>query len=289
MKSRLVNLELDLLRAFVTVVETGSFTRAAALLGRTQPAVSLQIRRLEDQLRSPLLDRAGKGVAVTTEGAGLLPQARRLLRLNDEIVSTLGEGDLEGEVRFGAPEDVATMHLPGILGGFARSHPRIKLSVTCDYTANLLDQMSRGLLDLALIKREPVGPELGVRVWSEPLVWVALDPSILEASPLPLIVAPAPDIYRKRALGALEGAGLAFRASFTSPSLAGQMAALRAGLGVGVLPAAMAPRDLTVLGAPLPPLSDSEIALVSTRGMGGPAGLLAQEVLRALERGPMSS
>ena len=289
MKSRLVNLELDLLRAFVTVVETGSFTRAAALLGRTQPAVSLQIRRLEDQLRSPLLDRAGKGVAVTTEGAGLLPQARRLLRLNDEIVSTLGEGDLEGEVRFGAPEDVATMHLPGILGGFARSHPRIKLSVTCDYTANLLDQMSRGLLDLALIKREPVGPELGVRVWSEPLVWVALDPSILEASPLPLIVAPAPDIYRKRALGALEGASLAFRASFTSPSLAGQMAALRAGLGVGVLPAAMAPRDLTVLGAPLPPLSDSEIALVSTRGMGGPAGLLAQEVLRALERGPMSS
>jgi len=284
--SRLVNLELDLLRAFVTVVETGSFTRAAALLGRTQPAVSLQIRRLEDQLRSPLLDRAGKGVAVTTEGAGLLPQARRLLRLNDEIVSTLGEGDLEGEVRFGAPEDVATMHLPGILGAFARSHPRIKLSVTCDYTANLLDQMSRGLLDLALIKREPVGPELGVRVWSEPLVWVALDPSILEAAPLPLIVAPAPDIYRKRALGALEAAGLAFRASFTSPSLAGQMAALRAGLGVGVLPAAMAPRDLTVLGDRLPPLSDSEIALVSTRGMGGPAGLLAQEVLRALERGP---
>ncbi len=289
MTARLVNLELDLLRAFVTVVETGSFTRTAALLGRTQPAISLQIRRLEDQLRSPLLDRAGKGVVVTTEGAGLLPQARRLLRLNDEIVSTLGEGDLEGEVRFGAPEDVATIHLPGILGAFARSHPRIKLAVTCDYTANLLDQMSRGGLDLALIKREPVGPELGVRVWGEPLSWVALDPSILEASPLPLIVAPAPDIYRKRALGALEAAGIAFRAAFTSPSFAGQMAALRAGLGIGVLPAAMAPRDLTLLGDPLPPLSDSEIALVSARGAGGPAGLLAQEVLRALERGPASS
>lgn len=284
--NRLVNLDIDLLRAFITVIETGSFTRAAALLGRTQPAVSLQIRRLEDQLRSPVFDRGGKGVSLTTEGAGLLPQARRLLRLNDEIVATLGEGDLAGEVRFGAPEDIATMHLPGILGAFARSHPRIKLSVTCDYTANLLDQMSRGLLDLALIKREPVGPELGVRVWSEPLVWVALDASILELSPLPLIVAPSPDIYRKRALSALEAAGLAFRASFTSPSLSGQMAALRAGLGVGVLPAAMAPRDLAVLGEPLPPLSDSEIALVSARGMGGPAGLLAQEVLRTLERGP---
>ena len=289
MPSRLVNLDLDLLRAFVTVVETGSFTRAAALLGRTQPAISLQIRRLEDQLRSPLLARGGKELALTTEGSGLLPQARHLLRLNDEIVATLGDGDLEGEVRFGAPEDIATTHLPGILGAFARSHPRIKLAVTCDYTANLLDQMSRGLLDLALIKREPVGPELGVRVWSEPLVWVALDPSILEASPLPLIIAPAPDIYRNRALVALEAAGLAFRASFTSPSLAGQMAALRAGLGVGVLPAAMAPRDLTVLREPLPVLSDSEIALVSTRAMGGPAELLSQEVLRALERGPGAS
>lgn len=286
---RLVNLDIDLLRAFVTVVETGSFTRAAALLGRTQPAVSLQIRRLEAQLRSPLFDRGGKGVGLTTEGAGLLPQARRLLRLNDEIIATMGEGDLEGEVRFGAPEDVATMHLPGILGAFARSHPRIKLSVTCDYTANLLDQMSRGMLDLALIKREPVGPELGVRVWSEPLVWVAIDASIAETSPLPLIIAPAPDIYRKRALGALQNSGIAFRASFTSPSLAGQMAALRAGLGVGVLPRAMAPRDLTVLGPRLPPLSDSEIALVSARGAGGPAALLAQEVLRALERGPTST
>jgi DNA-binding transcriptional LysR family regulator len=286
MVDRLVNLDLDLLRAFVSVVECASFTRAAATLGRTQPAVSLQIRRLEDQLRAPLLDRGGRGVALTTEGAALLPQARRLLRLNDEIVAALGDGDLEGEVRFGAPEDVATMHLPGILGAFARSHPRIRLAVTCDYTANLLDQMSRGMLDLALIKREPVGPDLGVRVWGEPLVWVALDSAVVEAAPLPLIVAPAPDIYRKRALAALQGAGLDFRASFTSPSLAGQLAALRAGLGVGVLPAAMVPRDLAVIGPPLPPLSDSEIALVSARNAGGPSGLLAQEVLRALERGP---
>ena len=289
MTNRLVNLDIDLVRAFLAVVETGSFTRAAALLGRTQPAISLQIRRLEDQVRSPLLVRGARAVSLTTEGAGLLPQARRLLRLNDEIIATLGDGDLEGEVRFGAPEDIATMHLPGILGVFARSHPRIRLAVTCDYTANLLDQLSRGMLDLALIKREPVGPDLGVRVWREPLVWVALEAALAEATPLPLIIAPPPDIYRKRALGALQQAGIPFRAAFTSPSLAGQMAALRAGLGVGVLPAAMAPRDLTVLQAPLPPLSDSEIALVTARGAGGPAGLLAQEVLRALERGPAAA
>ncbi len=87
-----MDLDVDLLRAFVTVVETRSFTRAAALLNRTQPAISLQIRRLETQLGSPLIDRTGRSVALTTEGAALLPQARRLLRLNDEIVATLGEG-----------------------------------------------------------------------------------------------------------------------------------------------------------------------------------------------------
>lgn len=286
---RALDLNIDLLRTFVTVVEMRSFTRAAALLARTQPAISLQIRRLEAQLGSPLIDRGGRAVALTTEGAALLPRARQLLRLNDEIVATLGEGDLEGEVRFGAPEDIATQHLPGILGAFARSHPRIRLSVTCDFTANLLDQMSRGMLDLALIKREPVGPELGERVWREPLVWVAQDASLATETPLPLVVAPAPDIYRKRALAALQDAGIAFRPAFTSPSLAGQTAALRAGLGVSVLPAAMIPRDLLAVGEPLPPLSDSEIALVSAGGAGGPAGLLAQEVLKALEGGPRSA
>lgn len=286
MPRRLVNLDLELLRTFIAVVETGSFTRAAALLGRTQPAISLQIRRLEDQLGASVIDRAGKIASVTIEGAGLLPQARRLLKVHDEIVSSLGGEGLEGEVRFGAPEDIATQHLPAILGAFTRSHPRIALSVTADYTANLLDQLSRGQLDLALIKREPIGPELGVRVWREPLVWVALDADIVAASPLPLIIAPAPDIYRKRALAALQDADIPFRAAFTSPSLAGQMAALRAGLGVGVMPLAMAPRELVVIGEPLPRLADSEIALVTARGAGdGPAKLLAQEVLRALERG----
>lgn len=287
MAGGVADLDIGLLRAFVHVVETGSFTRAAAQLGRTQPAVSLQIRRLEAQLGVRLIDRAEKAARATLEGASLLAQARRLLRVNDEILAQLGEADVEGEIRFGAPEDIATLHLPRILAGFARSHPRLTLAVTADYTANLLDQLSRGALDLALIKREPVGPEMGVRVWREPLIWVALDPALADATPLPLVLAPAPDIYRKRALTALQAQGVAFRAAFTSPSLAGQMAALRAGLGVGVLPAAMAPPDLTVLQDRLPRLADSEIALVTARGaQSGPAALLAREIRHALERGP---
>lgn len=283
---RLVNLDLDLLRAFVTVAETGSFTRAGVRLGRSQPAISLQIRRLEDQVGVELFVRNARDVSLTAEGQTLLAPAHALLRLNDEIVAGLGEGEVEGEVRFGAPEDIATTFLPRILGDFARSHPKVSLAVTCDYTANLLDQLSKGALDLALIKREPMGPDLGVRVWREPLVWVAADPEIARVAVLPLIAAPAPDIYRKRALAALTEQGIAYRIAYTSPSLAGQHAALRAGLGVGVLSATMTPKDLVTLSTDsgLPDLHETEIALMRARGLrSGAADLLSEQVLRSLD------
>ena len=276
------NLDMDLVRAFVTVVDTQNFTRAAEYLGRSQPAISLQIQRLEAQLRAPLLQRQSRTVSLTTEGAALLPRARQLLRLNDEIMTTWEDGQLEGEVRFGAPEDIASLHLPDILARFARSHPRIHLAVTCDYSANLLDLMSRGRLDLVLFKREPLGPDIGVSVWREPLVWVARDPGLVEREALSLVLAPAPDVYRRRAITALQSEKRAFRASFTSPSLAGQLAALRAGLGIGVLPAAMVPKDLGVVSEHLPRLDETEIALVTAKGAAsGPASLLAQEVMQA--------
>ncbi len=284
---RLVNLDLDLLRAFVLVAETGSFTRAGVRLGRSQPAISLQIRRLEDQLGVELFSRGARNVALTGEGQALLRPANALLRLNDEIVAGLNEGDMEGEVRFGAPEDIATTFLPRILGDFARGHPKISLAVTCDFTANLLDQLSKGSLDLALIKREPLGPDLGVRVWREPLVWVAADPALAKTPVLPLVTAPAPDIYRKRALAALTEHGIPFRIAYTSPSLAGQHAALRAGLGVGVLSATMTPADLMTLAAEsgLPDLHETEIALVRARGArSGAVDLLSEQVLRSLDR-----
>ncbi|QBX36763.1 LysR family transcriptional regulator [Brevundimonas sp. S30B] len=284
---RLVNLDLDLLRAFVTVADTSSFTRAGVRLGRSQPAISLQIRRLENQVGVELFSRNARDVILTAEGQTLLPSANALLRLNDQIIAGLNEGDVEGEVRFGAPEDIATAFLPRILGDFARSHPRVSLAVTCDYTANLLDQLSKGALDLALIKREPMGPDLGVRVWREPLVWVAADPALAKTPIIPLITAPAPDIYRKRALAALTEQGVAFRIAYTSPSLAGQHAALRAGLGVGVLSATMTPKDLVTLSldSGLPDLHETEIALVRARGSrSGAADLLSEQVLRSLDR-----
>ena len=288
--SRDINLDLDLVRTFVTIADTRSFTRTGERLGRTQSAISLQVRRLEDRLGVTLLARDPRRVGLTEAGESFLPKARRLLRVNDEIIAEVTGEDLEGEVRLGAPEDFATVHLPDILGAFARAHPRVALAVTCDLTLNLLDRLQAGALDLALVKREPLGPDLGVRVWREPLVWVAADRGVLKPeAPAPLVIAPAPCVYRRRAVAALEARGRTWRAAYTSPSLAGQHAALRAGLGLTVLPREMVPDDLVLLGEAdgLPPLEDAEIALLKARG-GAPraADRLAEFILASLDRRP---
>lgn len=287
-KPRLVNLDLDLLRAFVAVAEARNFTRAGARLGRTQSTISLQIKRLEEQLNAELFSRDPRNVAVTAQGEALLAQARRLLRLNDEIIGEVFEHSLEGEVRFGAPEDFATTHLPGILGDYARAYPHVRLSVSCDLTLNLMEKMSQGELDLALIKREPVIVVSGQPVWRERLVWVGAGEDVFSPdAPIPLIVAPSPCVYRKRATSALDQAGRKWRVAYTSPSLAGQHAALRAGLGVTALPTEMAPEDLMQFGEEhgFPPLADAEITLVrATKTLSVPAERLANFILASLDR-----
>ena len=284
----MTNLELSLVRSFVAIAEVKSFTRAGERLGRSQSAISLQIRRLEDQIGCRLLSRDPRHVVLTLEGEAFLPQARRLLRLNDEILAGLSGGDVAGEVRLGAPEDFATVHLPDILGQFTRANPKATLAVTCDLTLNLLEQLRDGALDLALVKREPMGPDVGTRVWREPLVWVGADASLTETGePLPLVVAPSPCVYRKRAITALERAGRAWRCAYTSPSLAGQQAALRAGLGITVLPSEMAPPDLVRLGPKhgLPELADTEIALMrASTAVPAAAERLADFILTSLDR-----
>lgn len=281
------NLDIDLLRAFVMIADAGSFTRAAERLHRTQSTISLQLKRLEDTLGRQLLDRNARRVHLTTEGEVLLTYARQILRMNDEAVSRVTEPDLQGVVRLGTPEDFATTHLPGVLSRFAQAHPRVALEVTCDLTLNLLDRFQAGEFDLVLIKREPVGPSVGVKVWQEPLVWAAIDRSVVDAAaPLPLIVSPHPCVYRKRAIQALDQIGRPWRIAYTSTSLAGTQAAVRAGLGVTVLPKEMVAPGLQVLGEAegLPALDDTEIALCRAPG---PASRvvdrLAEHIVRSLE------
>lgn len=282
-----MNIHPDLLRAFVTIVECGGFSRAAERLRRGQSAISLQMKRLEDSLGVKLLDRTPRHLSLTSEGELLLDHARRLLRLNDELVGRFTERELSGVVRLGAPEDFATSHLPSVLAKFARAHPRVALEVTCELTLEVFERFRAGGLDIALVKREPSGAMGGIRVWREPLVWVAADRQIAEAEgPLPLIVSPRPCVYRKRATDSLDTMGRLWRVAYTCGSLAGTHAAVRAGLGVTVLPKEMVPTDLAILNDEalgLPDLKDTEMALIEAPDLSPAAARLRDTIVRELE------
>jgi DNA-binding transcriptional LysR family regulator len=282
-----LRLELDLLRTFVTVAETGNLTRAGERLLISQPTVSLQLKRLEDGLGRRLMERSPRGIELTADGEILLSYARRIIGLSDEALARIGEPAMAGLVRLGTPEDFATTHLSGVLARFAQGHPQVALEVTTDLTLNLIERFSAGEFDLVLIKREPMGPGEGVRVWREPLVWAGLRANRFAAAErLPLVVSPHPCVYRKRATTALDRAGLPWRIAYTSTSLAGAQAAVRAGLGVTVLPKDMVPDDFHIIDTAhgAPDLSDTEIALIEAGQLSQPALKLAQHIMRSLEK-----
>jgi DNA-binding transcriptional LysR family regulator len=286
----MTSLDPDLIRAFVTVVDAGGFTQAAERLRRGQSAVSLQVKRLEDRLGTRLLDRSPRHVRLTPDGERLIHQARALLSLNDELLASVDAPMLAGVVRLGAPEDFATSHLPALLARYARSHPNVALEVTCELTLQLLDRFRSGELDLVLVKREASHSDGGRGVWREPLVWVGANADVARrAGPLPLVVSPRPCVYRKRATEALDTAERAWRIVYTCGSLAGSLAAVRAGLGVTVLPKEMVPTDLTLLSEDtlaLPDLKDTEMALMEAANLSPAALRLRDDLLRELEHGP---
>lgn len=301
MPSPLPPFDLDLLRTFAAIADNGGFTRAAERVGLTQSSVSLQIRKLERGLGRSVFKREGSGrssaLTLTPEGEILLGCARKVLHLCDEARSLIMEPGVDGAVRLGTPEDFATVHLSDVLARFARAYPRVALDVTCDFTVTLLDGFAKGQYDLILFKREPQGRRErgslaaadGTRVWREQLVWASSPRLLLEPDqPLPLVLAPAPDVYRRRALAALDAVGRPWRIVMTSPSLAGLQAAVGAGLGVTVLPSEMVPAGLVRLDATkdsLPDLPDAEIVLYRAPGSASPAvDRLAEHLVHALEK-----
>ena len=283
-------LDHDLLRTFVTAADVGNFTRASERLRLSQPAVSLQIKRLEEALQCRLIERTPRSFRLTGEGETLLGYGRRILALTDEAVGRLTEPAMSGLVRLGTPEDFATAHLSGVLAAFTRAHPKVALEVTTDLTLHLIDRFQAGEFDLVLVKREPMGPSDGVRVWREPLVWTCAAESaeaFADASrEMPLVVSPHPCVYRKRALRALEEMGRPWRVTYTSTSLAGAQAAVRAGLGVTVLPAGMVPSGFKVLDKKegLPTLPEAEIALMLASPLIHAADRLGDHIVRSLEQ-----
>lgn len=272
------------LKSFIAIAETGTFSHAAETVGRTQSALSLQIKKLEASLGCSLFERTSRSVKLTEQGELFLGYAKQMIALQWEAYSRLNEPDVAGEIRFGTPEDFATHYLPNVLASFRQHHPRIQLNVSCDLTLNLMKGFARGEYDVILAKRDPQRVKGGSKVWREPLVWAAAD-HYQAQKPLSLVLSPQPCIYRARALAALDRAKKPWHISYTSPSLAGTLAAVKAGLGITVLPANMLPAGIhnAAKQMKLPELADAEIALMKREGLPKAAEMLAEHIVQSME------
>lgn len=266
-------LDVPLLETFLDLAETGSFTRTATRVHRSQSAISAQVRRLEAMLGATLFQRTTRQVALTAAGERLVPHAQAVVDAATALAARFREDeDVAGDVRLGCPEDIASADLPAILADFTAAHPRVRLHVRCDLTLHLTQQFEEGAFDLVLIKQDPERVMAGARVLRrEELCWIGPPGSdaALPIDTVPLVLAPAPCVYRARGLEALARAGLAGDVVYASPSEAGHIAAVRAGLGWSVLPQRRLPPDLTVAGDRWPTLPEAAICLLTAPRMTG--------------------
>ncbi|HHT0594492.1 TPA: LysR substrate-binding domain-containing protein [Legionella anisa] len=261
-----MSLDTVTLQCFLAVAETQSFTKAASRVGRTQSAISQQIAKLENLIEKQLINR-GKELSLTPDGELFLSYAKRIYELHRESLDRFKTPELQGELRFGLPEDFASMMLSDILVEFSRLHPRVMLNVECDLTLNLIERFHQDEFDLILIKtNEKNQITEGVNVWNEPVEWVGkkeLLPVLNDKSIIPLILSPTPCVYRGNVIESLNQHHLKWRLAFSSPSYAGKMAAVQAGLGITAIQRSMIPNYLDRLDDYfLPSLKDIQVSLI---------------------------
>lgn len=264
------NLDLDVLRSFVTGVDLGSFAKAADRLGRSTSAVSSQLRKLDTQAGTAMFRRDGRGLALTEAGEAMLGYARRLLALNDEAVDAVRGQEIEGWVRLGLQADFGESLLSGVLGRFARAHPRVRVEARIARNAELLEGVSSGRLDLALAWHDGVQPVQGDILAEVPLRWIGgaeeAAPLAAMGEPVPLVSLEAPCVMRRAATDALDRAGIPWRIAFQSQSLSGIWAAVSAGLGVTVRTQIGLPRGVEALASGFPALPRLALALCRSEG-----------------------
>jgi len=256
------NLDTDVLRTLVTAQQLGGFNRAAQQVGRSQSAVSQQIRKLEEQLGQPLFRKEGRRLALTEAGDVVLSYARRILDLNDEAVAAVQGIGLGGTIRFGLPTDFAESWLPMTLGRFKRAYPGVRVEANTDRRAVLIDRLDRGQLDLALLFGGSLRSD-ALRLTRLPMAWIGSrkeKPDWQNGRPLPLAVFNPPCFFRETAIAALDRTGIPWHIAFTSLSLHGIWAAVDAGLGITLRTGTSLPNQLIVLdkrsGLPSLPMID---------------------------------
>lgn len=228
-------LDLDLLRTFIAIAETGSFTRAAEDVHKTQSAVSMQMKRLEDAVQKPLFVRDGRKSRLTGDGEHLLDYARRLVSLNNEAMQAFCRPEVAGTVRLGTPDDYADRLLPHALGRFARTHPLVQVGVECLGSDVLIEQVEDGALDLAVITCNDAVRAQVLR--TERLVWVtSARHDVQKEDVLPLALSHHGCAWRGTALDALAKRGRACRIAYASANSLAVATAVLEGLAVGALP-----------------------------------------------------
>lgn len=263
------NIPMDLLRTFIKAIDSGSFTRAGEIVGRTPSAISLQIKRLEETVNTTLFQRDAHKLTLTAEGKAMAQHARRILALNDEILNNLRQPAVAGRVRLGAPHEYTASLLPEFLGKFAQSHPNVMLEVTSDLSKTLLRRQQAGEFDLVIALHEDASAEGGRAIHTEPLVWVGSeDHSRHLQSPLPLVLAPPPCIYRNRMLQGLNQMQRPCRIVYLSSSYNGISAAVRAGIGITLMAETTIPPGSRILTEKdgLPALGHLELRLHRAAG-----------------------
>lgn len=284
-------LDLDQLQTFCTIADCGSFTEAAKRVYKTQSAVSMQIKRLEERLGQQLFVRDGRRVTLTTEGEALYARARRMLKINAEIIDMFSHDDLAGNIRFGVPDDYAVKLLPVILSSFQRTHPRITVDVRCQPSEELLLGMRQGRYDIIVFTQGTMH-EFGELFRTEKMHWVASHGGrALGSDPLPLACGPNFCIWRADAVEALSRMNRDFRVAYTSSNAMAITSAVLSDLAIGFLPESALQPGMRVVGEDqnLPRLQDAQIALLrASNAYGGIYDALATHIVESMGNLPGS-
>jgi len=274
------------LQYFVAVYEEGSFTKAAEVVSKTQSAVSMQMKRLEERIERPIFTRDGRASKLTEDGARLLDYARRIVRLNVETLAAFSDAELSGRVRLGVPDDYADRYLPEIMARFSRVYPGVELTVVCEPSGNLLDRIDANELDLAIVTNCE-SKRASETFRRERLLWVTSNrhPTHLEER-VPLALGRPSCIWRRLAIERLEKVGRPYRILYSSSNAGAVAAAVLAGLAVSVLPESGLRPGMRVLTAAegFPELPSCRIGLVRNAHDGSTlANALAEHIISSLD------
>lgn len=285
------NLDLTALRSFVAVADSGGVTRAAGYLNLTQSAVSMQLKRLEQAIGVELLDRSGRGIALTASGEQLLGYARKLLTLNDEVYGRLTHNEFEGEIVLGVPHDIVYPWIPTVLQRFNADFPRVNVQLLSSYTTALKEQFARGECDMILTTEDGPGPD-GETLVSLPLVWIgALGGSAWKKRPLRLAFEYR-CFFRKRVQEALDRAGIPWEMGVESEQTRPIEASVSADLAVhAMLSGTVSPHcEVIQHGGALPDLPELDINLYTAdSGKGEMTEVLAGLIRKAFKCGPLQA